>query len=635
MRNYIEKLCLFCVNNKFIKVYNTISIVRISIFANSISQVNTFLLFLMVCPITASGTLLPDSLLTREHIYEYTFSDTAKAARIIDLMRERRLAPEHVLDIAEGDLLFNNGRYNAALPFYKSALASDSIRNNDAEYMEQLHRLISCYDCLHDEARKADCVERLQEKAKACGSKAMQSVALFNMGKMAYYQEDKEKGYELIGEAVALMEDTDYKYKYDNLRYDYNTLFIMQQRDRRLEDALHTLERLEKVVMASTAEEPEIRELNEKELKTLYANRAVLFSRLGRTGEADKSYRQWKETATSYTKDDYLIAPYLSDRQMHSEVIRIYSDREFFLRANNDTVNYHMRTVKRSLGQAYEAIHDYASSSRYFKELAVLVDSLKVREQQSAALELATAYENYKLKEEASKQATHVKIRNAWLTGCGLALLVLLALFIRKEQYARIIRRKNEAMVNTIRELMAYRDRLYKLLEEQEARNIPHKTKCGVAPAEDEQRKICPQTSEEEKVSKTMAAKTASDKEAEENCLLFQQLDRIVTSKMLFTQQDLLRDKLTKHIGVDKNRFARILQQNGQENMSTYLNNKRMEYAMEILKKHPTYNIATVAKMCGISISTLNRTFKNKYMMTPSDFRDSLQNINNQQQRTE
>lgn len=61
------------------------------------------LLFLMVCPITASGTPLPDSLLTREHIYEYTFSDTAKAARIIDLMRERRLAPEHVLDIAEGD----------------------------------------------------------------------------------------------------------------------------------------------------------------------------------------------------------------------------------------------------------------------------------------------------------------------------------------------------------------------------------------------------------------------------------------------------------------------------------------------------------------------------------------------------
>lgn len=41
MKNYhIEKLCRFCVNCKFIKVYNTISIIIMAIFANSISQVN-------------------------------------------------------------------------------------------------------------------------------------------------------------------------------------------------------------------------------------------------------------------------------------------------------------------------------------------------------------------------------------------------------------------------------------------------------------------------------------------------------------------------------------------------------------------------------------------------------------------
>ena len=212
---------------------------------NTLSKITVLILSVVISTISgraAEYDFIPNSLLTRDHIYEYTFSDTVKAARIISLMRKRRLAPEHVLDIAEGDLLFNNGRYNAALPFYKSALVSDSVRNNDTEYMEQLHRLISCYDCLHDEVSKTDCVERLLEKARACGDKAMQSVALFNMGKMAYYQEDKEKGYRLIDEAVTLMEDARYKYKYDNLRYDYNTLFIMQQRDGRYEDALHTLD---------------------------------------------------------------------------------------------------------------------------------------------------------------------------------------------------------------------------------------------------------------------------------------------------------------------------------------------------------------------------------------------------------
>ncbi len=45
------------------------------------------------------------------------------------------------------------------------------------------------------------------------------------------------------------MRQSDYKYKYDNLRYNYNSLFIMQQRDGDYEDALQTLDELEKLLM--------------------------------------------------------------------------------------------------------------------------------------------------------------------------------------------------------------------------------------------------------------------------------------------------------------------------------------------------------------------------------------------------
>lgn len=53
-------------------------------------------------------------------------------------------------------------------------------------------------------------------------------------------------------------------------------------------------------------------------------------------------------------------------------------------------------TIKRSLEKAYESKGNYAFAARYFEELSVLTDSLKVREQQSFALELATIYETYK-----------------------------------------------------------------------------------------------------------------------------------------------------------------------------------------------------------------------------------------------
>lgn len=581
---------------------------------------------------------LPDSLLTEDHIYEYTFSDTVKAARIINQMRQRKLAPEHVLDIAQGDLLFNNGKYNEALPFYERALASDSVRNDDTECMEQLHRMISCYDCLHDEARKADYVKQLLEKAEACGNKAMQSIALFNMGKMIYYQEDKDQGYRMIKDAVRLMETTDYKYKYDNLRYNYNTLFIMQQRDKRYEDALETLELLEKVVTRSTEEEPAIEDLTEKELKTLYAHRAVLFSRLGKTDEADQAYRQWKSIGKRYTKDDYLIAPYLTDRQMYDEVIKIYSAREAFLRAHGDTINYHMMTIKRSLGKAYASKGSYPSAARCFEELSVLTDSLKVREQQSSALELATIYETHKHQDEAAEQAARVKVRNAWLAGCGVALLVLLVLFVRKVQYARTICDKNSGMVNTIQELLSYRDRLYKTEEElHKVEKELHKVEEELSAIKEKEihasealpvtppATVLPAESEETADMESLTEHSKQeDPEEEKNAVLFRQLDRIVTTDKLFTQQDFSRDDLMRCIKVDKNRLLRILQQNTGANVVDYLNNKRMEYAAELLKTNPEYNIVTIANMCGTSVSNFNRMFKSKFKMTPNDFKSTL-----------
>ena len=203
----------------------------------------------------------------------------------------------------------------------------------------------------------------LLQKAEQCGNKEMKSIALFNMGKMIYYQEDKPRGYEMIKEAISQMKQTDYKYKYDNLRYNYNSLFIMQQRDKRYEDALQTLEELEKVVTEATNGEPGIGNLAEKERKTLYAHRAVVFSRLGRIREADEAYRAWEAIGEAYTKDDYLIIPYLMDRKRYDKLIEMYTPHEVFLYANKDTVNYHMMTVKRSLAKAYEGKGNYKQAS--------------------------------------------------------------------------------------------------------------------------------------------------------------------------------------------------------------------------------------------------------------------------------
>lgn len=114
---------------------------------------------------------LPDSLITDDNVYKYTFSDFDKAQQVMEQLRKRKSLSMFRMDVVEGDLYFNVGQYYKALKFYKRALDSDSVRNNDKNYMEQVHRMISCYDCLHNENKKSLYVYLLLKGQSSAGIK--------------------------------------------------------------------------------------------------------------------------------------------------------------------------------------------------------------------------------------------------------------------------------------------------------------------------------------------------------------------------------------------------------------------------------------------------------------------------------
>ena len=79
-------------------------------------------------------------------------------------------------------------------------------------------------------------------------------------------------------------------------------------------------------------------------------------------------------------------------------------------------------------------------------------------------------------------------------------------------------------------------------------------------------------------------------------------------------------------IGVDKNRFGKMMSKySDASNTSVYINIKRVTYGAQLLIEHPEYTIATVATECGMNNTvTFNRTFKEIYNMTPSDYREKF-----------
>lgn len=588
---------------------------------------------------------LPDSLLTDDYVYEYTFSDFDKAERIMQELRKRKSLPDFKLDATEGDLYFNTGHYYRALKFYKRALENDSVRLDDNRQMEQMHRLISCYDCLHNETKKAQYVDMLMKKAEQCGNKEMQSIAMFNMGKMLYYQGNKEKGYDYMQRAADLMEQTDYTYKYDNLRYNYNTLLTFQELDRRSEDALRTLEALQKVVTGETGSETPMEGLGEKEKKAMFAHYAVVLFRLGRTAEAEEYYKRFLSTAKEYDRDNYLIMPYLFDRRMYDRVIGMNSAREKILAAQGDTVTYHMTTIKKSLGRAYEEKGDYRTAARYFRELAVLRDSIKNREQKSSALELATLYETHEKDLQLQKQATDAFTLHICLWAIGsiaLLLVILLSLTIR---YNRKIRFKNNVLIGNIKELLQYKDKLYQkqdenlaLQEEQQQLKKELETALQSQYALEQQLASLLQSAQPEEnlvpaqpvAIEGTVAKIESEEKTDDDEIgnkadkaLFERIDQLIRNERLYLDPDFSREKLADYkIYISRNKLTPLMKQYAEVSFPTYLNNLRLDYAARLLLENPNYSVGSIAKECGIPASTTFYTlFVKKFKVTPASFR--------------
>lgn len=543
---------------------------------------------------------MPDSLLSEDYLYEYTFTDFGKAQRIIGKMREQKKLEPYRLDIAEGDLYFNTGRYHQGLRYYKRAFESDAVLKDDTEYMDVLHRMISSYDCLHDETEQARCTELLLERARAVGNTAMESVALFNMGKMLCYQEDKERGFGLVREAIALMERSDYKYKYDNLRYNYNTLLVLLQRDGRFEEAVGVLDNLERIIGNSPEGLPSIGGLSEKERKTLFAQRAVLFGQLKRYDEADRAYREWTKIGGAYTKDDYLVIPYLMGRRRYDEAVRLCEPRERFLVEQGDTVNYHMMAIKRMLGLAYKARGDYKRAADYFEALAVLTDSLKRREQQSAAMDLAIANDVYEKERLLEAKDTQIRIHNILLVSALAIVLLLVALLWRSLHHTYIIRRKNKAMVETVAGMLAYKERLLHAGGQPDASEQALPGHAADRPG----------------------ASSGEDEPGRKALEFFEQLDRKINEQRLFLNPGLSREDLMRLINISKNQIAQVIQAGAGTNLAGYLNGLRMEYAARMLIRYPEYTVNAVAQEAGIpNLSSFHRLFKTRFGMTPAEFR--------------
>ena len=126
--------------------------------------------------------------------------------------------------------------------------------------------------------------------------------------------------------------------------------------------------------------------------------------------------------------------------------------------------------------------------------------------------------------------------------------------------------------------------------------------------------------------SPTDATSAPNQQQPIDTAALFEALNRRVNEERLFLDPDFGRKGLCAVSGLRKERIGELIRlYGGGGNVQTYLNRKRVAYAVTLMQEHPNYSMEAIATECGISnLSTFYRVFKQAYGASPNEYRKKL-----------
>ena len=557
--------------------------------------------YLIVCLLFVSlvgdaKIVVPDSLLDvkKSYLFFITSPDTAQA--IINTLRERKAVPEWRLDLAEGDMYYNARRYLTALTYYNKVDGREEISDSTHIQLIILKRMMDCYDELLDSDHLVRTLMRLRNLAESNHNKAFEAMTYFTSGKWHHTNGQKKLGYTYCQDAMEMMKSSDYPSKHVELRNFYGEMVKMYARDGRYDDALHMSRLQEAETMYPSP--IIIKKANERGLRQTFAIRASMLAKAGRMAEATQAYESWKNTTGGNDNDNKEIYDYLRLSNKDEEALDIVTRYRDFLYRRGDTLSVRMLSVLNREALLRVEMGDYEHVPNLGSLIGTIADSINIRR---SSEQMQTTYHLLKEKNESQQRAQ-------WITILTIVLAAVLIISLVILYYVRYIRHRNVELIKVLNGLDAYRRAVI---------NGDSPTSPEVVAALEEMRKL--------KLPNDLSSEDVEQPDDEDR-RLYVEMDKQVTRDRLFLKPGLGREDLMRLIGVDKNRFGKMMSKySDASNTSVYINMKRVEYGAKLLLEHPEYTIAAIASECGMSNTvTFNRTFKEVYNMTPSEYREKM-----------
>lgn len=577
------------------------------------------LILFLLLSLTIKAQHTPDSIFTRQYIQNISFTNPQKALKILDeAEKDNRMAMHHINHLRT--LVYHNGlsQYRIALDYGLKAWQSDSIRNNP-ELALQLINLIA--DEYMNIGNYTECIRFTNigaTIARQIGDKNQEANMLMSTGSAKYEMGLKKDAVKCFLDAIEIQKKEAAGSQswglVDDLIYSYGTLVTAYLDDgeyQQVIDLLPEFERLMKQLENCT-------DLPDGFVDMRYAGKYAAFaSTFALNGELEKArqyYEKYLQTDISSTPEgEYMRIEYLMNIGNYQEALYYVKREKQHCIDNNETDDYeYVNEILDYEARCYMGLKNYRAAAENYEKMFAITDSLKSNERQNMALELATIYETNEKSRQITEQKSQLhQSRIIVITSVCMLFLAIIILWLITHNL-KVTRKKNKIMADQIDELLINRDELLKAKEEIRAlSHIPtKKSPLRAATA-----------------NSFSSTETQEITDITEPCLksLFEELETLINKEFLFLDPDINRDMLIKRLHIPKNALAQIIQTYAHTNFNGYINKKRLEYSILRLKDYHNYTIQTVAIDSGFSnVRTFYRTFREKYGMTPAEYRETL-----------
>ena len=503
-------------------------------------------------------------------------------------------------------------RQDSAILICKELLGHDSVRNDPAEQENILDLLIATSRAkpdyeqyMHWAAQKAELCQKQGEETERWRSEADVGVVMTHLGQ-------ENEGLAKLDEAIRHLDAPGSIDRMDafivackrkinalNELHRYHEIITLGQRilDRLNHYEQHAKDYAEDSYRLSWSDHPNDRD------------RYIDFSRAQANGFMAEAYAMTNENAKAkehlalFEQSDYgktfmahrMIAPTQMALGMYDEALTTYT--EIARRMAADTLNDDYAVILRSRAIAAHAKNHFAEAydyqTRYADLSRVLSDSLM----KGKAHEYAARYHDQEQKLEIAQMNAESQ-RKTIIIWAAVTIIMLISIFAIWLLYQwRVIRRKNLVLVEQIGEAIEYKEKY----ESQKIQQVTSDTPTTPAIESD-----------------LLSLEDISNDE------LYRRLRHVIKREHLYLDPSLDRQKIMEFFQLSRHRVGAAFAQGSEfASLADFIRDCRLEYSCNLLVTRPDLSIKEVAAKSGFNYaSNYSSDFKNRYALTPSNYRE-------------